>query len=117
MKKNVLKYLISQSYKDRQLDEKMVQSISDSLTRKDLKEYIKALKNEEKKRSITVILPHKANQEEKKIFQNNFPDKEIIFLEDPSLIVGVKIIDKDNIYDLNLKSNLEDIKNYLSNNL
>jgi F0F1-type ATP synthase delta subunit len=41
----------------------------------------------------------------KKFFNN----KELLFIEDKSLIAGIRIIDYDIVYELNLKDSLENM--------
>ena len=43
-----------------------------------------------------------------------FPDKKIVLKEDKSLIAGIRIIDKDTIYDFNIKNTLENLVKYIS---
>jgi len=38
----------------------------------------------------------------------------IEFLEDKSLIAGIKLIDNDNIYDFNLKNTFENLVSYIN---
>ena len=43
-----------------------------------------------------------------------FPDKNIKFFEDKSLIAGLKLIDNDNIYDFSLKNTFKNLVSYIN---
>lgn len=111
-----IKTLAKGSFKGENLDPKMVLKITKLLTRNDLKLYVKALKSEERKRRVTVFLPN-IKLSDKQVLQKKiaklFPNKKIEFSIDPSLLVGLKIVDDDMIYEYNLKNTLESLSNYL----
>ncbi|OGH31585.1 MAG: hypothetical protein A3J69_00925 [Candidatus Levybacteria bacterium RIFCSPHIGHO2_02_FULL_42_12] len=112
MKQHMMKQLIAISYKNNKLDEKVVFKIACLLLRKDLKRYVRALKNYEKKRTVTVSLPsisreliHKNEYLLKKIF----PKKEILYKKDPLLMAGVRFSHHDTIFEMSLRNTLEQI--------
>lgn len=107
MTKREIKKLAQASY--RTLDEKKAQEISSLLSRKDLKEYIRQLKLIEKTQEVIVALPNlnRYNKSDK-TFENVFKNKQIIYQEDPSLILGTRITDNDMVYDYSLKAKLEE---------
>lgn len=109
MKKTLLKQLILTSYKEGELDEEIVFAIADRLERKELKQYLKALKQSEKLRTVIVDLPTDAAKEQIKDLQMLFPQKAIKVRKDPSLLAGVRIINSDDIFEMNLKHNLDAI--------
>lgn len=109
MIKNTLKELVQVSTMQGALDEKVIQTIAASLNRKELKQYIKALKNWEKEQSIIVRAEKDMSDQDKEMFISLFPNKHIHFQISPSLLLGVKIIDNDTEYELNLKNKLERI--------
>ena len=73
------------------------------------------LKNIENDKRVTVVAA-KALENKQLIadFKKIFPDKKIIMKEDKSLILGVKIINKDTIFDFNLKNTLENIVEHIT---
>lgn len=118
MTKDQIKLLAKGSYIKDNLDHNKVNKIFKLLNRNDLKLFIKALKNEEKKNTVTIILPDiklSKRIELEEMFKTKFANKKIIYKTDPSLIVGIKIIDNDTIYEYNLKNTLENLRSYIKN--
>jgi F0F1-type ATP synthase delta subunit len=114
MKKKQVHMLVTESYTKEQLDEKKVNSIAKALSRKDLKQYIRGLKLEEKKRVVTVALATASvYNNTKKIFLDLFPGKTVSFQEDKLLMLGGKVQANDMVYDFSLKSRLENFINEL----
>lgn len=112
MRKKIIKELALKSYNDIDLDEGIVDSIADRLSRHDLKLYIKELKNYEKKKNVYISLPYPPNKDEKDKVQILFPKKKISYIIDPSLVIGLKITNNDLITEMNLKHTLDDIMLY-----
>src|SRR5438445_1957155 len=109
MTKRDIKKLAQASYIDEELDEKTVFTISEKLNRKNIKEYINALKRIEKQKEVIIALPDiKSYNKNDKFFATLFEKKNITYQEDQSLILGVKITDNDMIYDMTLKSILDE---------
>lgn len=110
MTKRLLQQLVLASYQHDSLSAKKVDEISTRLTRQDLKAYIRALKLMEQKKKISVALPDtNLYNTSKKSLQEIFPDKELFFQEDPSLLLGMRIIADDMVYDMSLKDRLESV--------
>ncbi len=111
MIKKHIEQLILQSYTGDNLDIKKVERLIAGISRRDLKMYIRALKNWENKRSIEIQMPDNGYQKNIKIdmIKKLFPNKKVKYSLNPSLISGIKIINQDTIYDFNLKNTLEDI--------
>lgn len=114
MSNKKIKTLIESSYKNNELDLEKVSKIADYLTKQDLKHYIRELKNEEYKRRLIITLPF--TQGEGKLFEKLFPNRTIIYKKDPSLMVGVKILDNDILYEFNLKNTFSNIISYIEQN-
>lgn len=109
MKKKQINQLMLASYTKSALDEKKVTKIANSLSRKDLKVYIRGLKLAEKKKKIYVALPSASvYNTNKKIFINLFPGKQIEVEEDKLLMLGAKVMADDMVYDVSLKNRLDD---------
>lgn len=113
MNKRKIVTLAKASYTNNKLDKSKVEKIAPYLTRTELKQYIKVLKIEEMKRTITITVPFGKEEIYKKEFENRFPDKNILIQTDPSLIVGVRILRGDMLYKMDLRDNLEAIQKYL----
>jgi len=115
MTKREIRTLAMGSYTKNILDSKKVRQISKLLKLVDLRLYVKELKRIEAKKVVKVIVPNKkfiASSLLNKI-KLSFKGKRIIIEEDPSLILGIKIVDNDLIYDLNLKNTLENLNKYM----
>ncbi|MCL4354100.1 hypothetical protein M1349_01355 [Patescibacteria group bacterium] len=110
-----IKSLVLQSYTKEVLDQKKVTRIAKLLKRSDLKSYIKALKGLEKEKTVTVVLPDikMKKKDLDKQFKLAFPNKSINYETDESLLVGVKIINNDLIYEFNLRDTLKRINSYI----
>jgi hypothetical protein len=107
MNKKLLKQIILASYKNGQLDKESVAEIAGKLDRTQLKQYIKALKISEKLNNVYVETPSGKGDIED--IEEVFPGKNIRFIKNPSLIVGTKINYNDDVFEFNLKNNLDRI--------
>lgn len=114
MDKRFLKKLITASYSKDRLDEKKVSQIAKHLKRKELKQYIFALKAAELTKSVSVVTPSQLSQTEKKQFQDLYRQKRLEFAVDPSIITGVRIVEADIIFELSFLKTLEDVKSSIS---
>lgn len=115
MDKKTIKLLAEKSYTNNKLDSKKVSAITKRLRISELKKYVKELKRIEKERTVTVVLPDvKINLKNlQKEFKNIFPDKKVAFETDPSMVVGLKVINNDMIYELSLNNAFNKIKSYI----
>lgn len=108
MTKKQIKELVNASYIKDKLDAKKVEKIAALLSRADLKEYIRALKLAEKSHTVSLVLPDtKLYNNNRKFWESTFKNKRIVVEEDPSLLLGIKVINNDMVYDMTLKNNLE----------
>ncbi|HSW88619.1 MAG TPA: hypothetical protein VLG12_05660 [Candidatus Saccharimonadales bacterium] len=115
MTKKDIRKLAALSYET--LDEEKIMKLAAQLSRKDLKEYIRQLKFIEKKNEVIVALPDiKSYNKSDNFFEALFTKKKIIFQEDASLILGARITDDDMVYDINLKSKLEEVVKTIEQN-
>ena len=110
MTKRLLQQLVLGSYRNGSLNAKTVSEISARLERNNLKAYIRALKLMEQKKKIYIAMPKASvyNISKKKL-QEIFPEKEFLFEEDPSLLLGMKVVDDDMIYEMSLKDRLKSV--------
>lgn len=114
MNKKKMDKLILASYSGSFLNKKNINKISTLLSKLDLKQYINALKLAEKKKSLIVSAP--LNNQDLTKFEKLFPQKKILFRKDPSLMLGVKIIDNDIVYEFTLKNSLDKMLSYIEQN-
>lgn len=115
MNKKLIKKLADVSYANGELNSEIIQKIATYLKRKELKLYIKALKTEEKKRTIIIETSSEKSQTDESLAHEIFKDKKIIFNTDPKILLGVRIIDNDNIYETTLQKTLSDIVGHVQN--
>ncbi len=114
MKIREIKKLAEQSFTNGNLDVKKIKKIIDLLGKKQLKVYIKFLKKLENERLVWVFTP--MDKVEDKItdkIKSIFPNKKIEYVSDSNLIVGLRIIDNDMVYEFNLKDSLDNLITYL----
>lgn len=114
MNKKKIEKLVLASYKNDFLDENIVKKISSLISKSDLKKYINQIKLTERKKVLTVSVPID-NQNIGK-FRELFPHKKIILKKDPSLMLGVQIVDNDMVYNFTLKNSLDKIINHIEQN-
>lgn len=117
MTKKQLKNLVLQSYTKESLDEKKVKSATGFLTRSQLKVYIRELKNYESKKTVSIKAAHLPTKASQETFLKLFPGKQIVYTVDPTLLVGIQIINNDLVYNLNLKDTLDNLLSHVSFNL
>lgn len=115
MTKKQIQELVLDSYSNNSINPEKVDKISEQMDRRELKEYIKALKNYENKNSVIITLPSLPKEEDTKKFSSLFPNKKIVYNIDPSLMLGVRIKNRDLITEVNLKDTLEDMLKHVSN--
>ena len=114
MTKKQIKSLVTASYKNGQLNEKFITGILLHLSRSDLKSYIKELKRFEEKSSITIVTASPLSEKYLKKMSTLYPSKKIYVEVNPSLILGVRIIDADMVYSENLEDTLNTMVTYVS---
>lgn len=113
LQKKQLKALIEQSYQKGDLMEEDVTKIAQALKRSELKQYIEALKKQEKSQTVVVTLPFPPTDEEKKTHAHMYQGKKIIYEIDPSLFLGARIRENDMITEYSLYDTLTSIQEYL----
>lgn len=109
MKKKQLKKLVEYSYNKENLNETNTQAIANLLSRKDLKQYINALKAHENKSTVTISIPSEPSAEIISLFKKTYKNKQVLFDIDPSLLLGVRIVENDMVYNGSLQKRLEDL--------
>jgi F0F1-type ATP synthase delta subunit len=103
--------LVAVSYKGNYLDQTQVNKIASLISRSDLKKYINGLELAEKKKSLLILSP--VNNQDVARFQKLFPHKKIVLKKDPSLMLGIKVVDNDIVYEFTLRNSLDKILNHI----
>lgn len=116
MDKRFIKQLIEASFTNNQLNPEKIEKIASLLQRKELKEYIRALKNAISQKTVYVDAAQVPTEKSKKLFSSLFEDKNIVYTIDPSLLVGIKIKNNDVIYEMNLKNRFDTIVQSIQQN-
>lgn len=114
MTKKTLKELVTVSFKKNTLDEKTVLTIAEKLTRHQLKKYIHELKSEVRKNTVTVVSSKPLSQTAKRLFESEYPKKELEFAVKPDILLGLQIINNDVVYDSSLKHTFDEITQFVS---
>ena len=115
MKKKQIARLVKASYSSNNiLDEKNTLKIASLLSKKDLRVYIKQIKNSEQKKTVKITLPVSYRNTIDKKFSLVFKNKMIQYDFDKSLLLGAKITDNDVVYDISLKGILENIASFVA---
>lgn len=111
MEKKLLKQLISYSYIDNRLNVENVNKIVKLLkNRRDLfKRFVKGLKKREKSLTVFIDMPMVNFVEYKRTFEKIFSNKKIVWNVDPSLILGVRITEGDNVLEMSFRNTLRSI--------
>lgn len=112
MEKKLIKKLANASYVKNSLDVSRVNKIVANLSRRELREYIRVLKSLEKKFTVYIEHTNELSEVCRENLENLFKDKRIIFRRNDDLILGIRIIENDIIYNLNLKNSLKRIEGY-----
>lgn len=104
MTKTQIKNLALASFSNNGIDEKKVLKIIKLFKQSELRAYIKHLKAIDETKKIKVVLANKDMQKDsKKELSKIYKNKQIDFEYDENMILGLKIIDNDLIYEYNLK--------------
>lgn len=106
--------LVVQSYKQDQLDPEIVSLVADHLSRHELKQYIRLLKQQENKKQVIVTVPKHMTAEERNMMQKLFSNKRIVYTVDPSMISGIRIVDNDMEYEVSLNQIFQDLISHIT---
>ncbi len=110
-----IRKIAQNSFINGKLDKKVIAKVTRTFTRREFKTYVRALRIITKKRVVKVYVPNKrlVTREIKNSLLNFFQEKELDFIEEPEILAGIRIVDNDMIYELNLRDSLENMINYL----
>ena len=112
--KNKLKNLVELSYNKGELDQQTAEAIADKLDRGELKEYIRLLKQEEDKKLVYVTSAKELQNESRKMIEDRFPTKKIVYAIDETMINGIRIVERDREYEMSLNQTFNDIIGHLT---
>src|SRR5579871_3012779 len=101
-----LKQLAQISIQNGIINEAVIDFVMHTLNRTQLKTFVRYLKNEREKNTITVKTAEPLNNTTTQQLENVFQNKEVTFKEDPRLGAGIYIHAGDNIIDLTLKTSI-----------
>ena len=114
MNKKILDQLIGQSASGNSLDGKKVMKIADQLNRKQLKAYIDGLRRWRQKHTVIIETATQISANMKREFEAMFEGKKVAYRVRPDLIVGTRIINDDMIYEMSLKSTLQNMQQHIN---
>jgi len=112
MNRQTLKQLVLESYSEGDLDAQKVNKIADLLSRDELRLYIRSLKNWEKQNKIILQVPNDTGVRMKDL-QDIFPGKKISLSLDPSLLIGMRLQNNDDTFEMSLKNTLDKITEHI----
>lgn len=112
MNRQMLKQLVMESYTNGELDARKVNRIADLLTKKELRLYIRALKNWERQNKVIIEVPTEKGLDLSEL-QEFFSDKKIVVHIDPSLLLGMRLKYNDDIFEMSLKNSLDKITEHI----
>jgi F0F1-type ATP synthase delta subunit len=113
---NKLQELVKQSYNNGQLDQEAVETIANHLDRKSLKEFLKLLKREEAKHEVFITSAQELSKTDRDKLQKLFAEKRLYYSIDTAMITGIKVIENDEEFEVNLNRTFHDIMMFLSRN-
>ena len=114
MKKQI-EELVQASYKDGKLDESTVKQIADKMNRNMLKMYIGLLKQEERKRIVFVTTPKPLSEKDREKIKSLFSKKKIVEEIDPAMIGGIKVVENDEAFEMDINRTFHDIIRFVNN--
>ncbi len=112
----IIKQLANASYTGKDLDQAKASRVVKLLNRKELKEYLRLLKKQEQQNSIRVESAYSLDSEQMTLLQNLFPSKKMFYTRDASLLLGLRVIDNDIVYNFNLADSLKSIEKLIEEN-
>ncbi len=113
MNKKIIQDLARKSFENGLLNNTRVDIIAPKLTRGELKQYINLLKAEDRKHRVVITTSRKLDSITQEKFQSLFAGKQMTYLVDSDLLVGLKVQEVDSEYEISLDSTLEKIKRYI----
>lgn len=114
--KKKLKNLVQASYTKDKLNEEAVQFIASKLTRHELKLYIRLLIQEENKKQVFVTSSNELDKANKEKIEKLFPSKKVVYTVDSSMVSGIRVVENDVEFEINLNRRFHDIIQFLSKN-
>src|SRR5258708_29893413 len=114
MTKKEVKKIALLSFADSDIDVRKVKRFTQTMNRRELRQYVRFLKLIDSQKKIKILTPIKEDLDLKNRISRIFPKKRIIFEEDPSILLGIRIINNDILYDFNLENEFEELKKFVA---
>lgn len=114
MTKKFTKELVQASLTNERPDAKKVEEIAKRLKRSDLKAYLRALKVQIARNSITITTARPVGAEIRKEL-TKLNGKNVYFKVDENKLFGVEVVDNDMVYDATLRKTFDDVVNFVGN--
>ncbi len=112
MDKRQIKQLVQLSITGDKLDKNKIEKITALLTRNEFRQYVKGLKKFVREHTVVIEVPRDSNHLSDSI-KNQFPGKDVIINKNPKLLLGVRIQDNDDIYEISLADTLKQMEEFL----
>ena len=113
MDKRQIKQLVKASITNNTIDQEKVERIVALLTRSELKLYIHGLKNWIRQHTVVIEVP-RGTSAISDTLKKQFEGKEVVMKETPSLLLGIRIQEGDDIYEVSLSNTLKQMENFLT---
>lgn len=107
MGRDFLEQLVKYSYTKNELDAQKVAEVAKRLNRKQLKQYLAALKKYERQHTVYIEYVVADSTALQNKFEEIFPGKKLVFIHNPDIISGIRVTQDDMIYTWNLKDTLD----------
>lgn len=114
--KKISQELISACCDNDCLSLEKVQQYTKNMNRSRLKQCICEFRNFVQKTSVFIDTPKELSIKDKDTLSSFFKGKKIVYRTDPSLILGLKITDKDIVHSFDLSSRLQSLRENVAQN-
>lgn len=113
--KNKIRYLVVLSLSQGKLDPKKIGLIAKTLSKRELRAYYKMLVKVREDEKVHVSTAIDVSDDIVERIMKLFPNKEVSFSKDPSIIAGLTVKVVDFVFDASLKGYLTEIKKQYQN--
>jgi len=116
MNNKKIELIVKRSFIRDNLNEVFVKRVSRKLKRSELKEYLKQIKTTLNKKIVKVYIPDAQEFNSPALyntFRKIYPMKKIMIEIDPKLMLGIRIENEDNVYELSLQNTFDDLLDFV----
>lgn len=106
LSKKILAKIVQASKEKKHISQNHVTMIAQSMSRSQLKQFIKALQNDMLQNTVYVDTAAPLSDNGQDQFQNQYPNKNVVFSVNPQIILGCRVTNNDLVYEGDLKSRL-----------